>query len=483
MTRKLGTIAAAVGLTVASLWAGAPPASAEPECLTSSSDFDRDGTPDVAVGVPGGSGRNGAVQVRLSNEGTPFTTTISGAPGFGTAITSLSSYANEGDDELCSQLVVGSPDESTRTDLQRSGVVYVYHWSSSARRFALRSTFEPQSQGVEGTAQSGARFGAALAAEQRPADEIDPKPERLFVGAPGFDRNDAVDTGRVTSFWIDADEDPSAHDTQTFQLGEPLTDDPTPKAALGSSLSVAGGLVAMGMPGDTVHGKAGAGSVLVDHVRSGPDDPLPLVLSQDTAGVPGAAEKGDRFGTSVHLVPDDNGGNPTLLVGTPGEDVGAKVDAGSVTIARISRSSLRPTGTIRTVDQNSTGMAGTVEKGDQFGTAVSSMRYGSGIAYLVGVPGEDVGSKKDAGMVQTVGNGKGWTQSSTGVPGTVEKGDRMGASLGGSPQTGAKKPVIGVPGEDSSTGAVLVGLPVDGASVSYLKGTRSGNRFGYAVAP
>jgi len=180
-------ITAAVGLAATSLLWTAPPASAEPECLVSSSDFDRDGTPDVAVGVPGGSGRNGAVQVRLSNEGEPFTSTVAGAPGFGTAVTSLSSYTDEGDDELCSQLVVGSPDESTRTDLQRSGVVYVYAWNATAKRFALRASFEPQAQGVEGTAQSGARFGAALAAEQRPADKTDPTPARLFVGAPGTD--------------------------------------------------------------------------------------------------------------------------------------------------------------------------------------------------------------------------------------------------------------------------------------------------------
>ena len=99
------------------------------------------------------------------------------------------------------------------------------------------------------------------------------------------------------------------------------------------------------------------------------------------------------------------------------------------------------------------------------------------------LPVKDVGRARDAGMVQTIGNGKGWTQSSSGVPGTAESGDRMGASLAGSPATGATKPLIGIPGEDSSTGAVLVGLPIGGGSVSYLKGTRIGDRFGFAVAP
>lgn len=485
--RRAGTAAAVIGLAAGSLLWQPPTASAEPECLTSSSDFDRDGTPDVAVGSPGGSGRLGSVQVRLSNEGETLTVTLTGAPGFGTAVTSLSSYANEGDDELCSQLVVGSPDESTRTDLKASGVVYVYVWDLQAHRFQRRATLEPQAQGVGGAAQSGARFGAALAAEQRPADQSDPQPERLFVGSPGFDRSGFADTGRVTSFWLDADEDPRAHDTQITELGEPLTDEPTPGARLGSSLSVGGGLVAMGMPGfpvgGSVGGAVGAGAVLVDRVHTDPDAPLPLVLSQSSRGVPGTEEKNDHFGASVHLVPDTAGRAPTLLVGTPGEDLGRITDAGSVTIAKVAYDDLETTGTIRTVDQNSAGMAGTAERGDQLGAAVSSIQVRSKISYLVGAPGEDVGSAKDAGMVQTVGTGKGWTQSTAGVPGVAETGDRLGASLGGSPATGATRPLIGIPGEDSAAGAVLVGLPGSGTSVSYLKGTRSGGRFGFSVAP
>ena len=370
-----------------------------------------------------------------------------------------------------------------RSDLQRSGVVYLFTWSASAKRFVPRATIEAPGTEFQDMAQSGARFGAARAAEQRPADQIDPRPARLFVGAPGMDLGIGRDTGQVTSFWVDADEDPDVHDVKITQLGEPLTDEPTPGAALGSSLSIGGGKVAMGMPGFPAQDKAGAGAVLVDDVDGGPDRPLPLVLSQASAWVPGTAEAGDRFGTSVHLVPARGGGAPTLLVGTPGEDVGSKKDAGSVTVARISLTSRKTEGTVRTLDQNSAGMAGSVEAGDQLGAAVSSAQYGSSTAYLVGAPGEDVGKVRDAGMVQTIGNGKGWTQKSSGVPGTTETGDRMGAALAGSPATGATKPLIGIPGEDSSTGAVLVGLPIGGGSVGYLKGDRVGDRYGFAVAP
>jgi hypothetical protein len=83
-------------------------------------------------------------------------------------------------------------------------------------------------------------------------------------------------------------------------------------------------------------------------------------------------------------------------------------------------------------------------------------------------------------MVQTLGTGDGWTQDTRGIPGEAEAGDRMGAALGGS---ASSRPVVGIPGEDDATGAVLVGLPADGPSVSYLRGATRGGRFGFSVGP
>ena len=482
-TRTLKAATLSLGLAVTCLLGNAPPASAEPECLTSSSDFDRDGTPDVAVGSPGGSGRNGAVQVQLSNKGKPFTTSVSGPSGFGTAITSLSSYAGRGDVALCSQLVVGSPDESARADRPAGGVVHVYLYSTATKSFVRRATFHPESPGMWGTDQPGARFGAALAAEQRTAGSSE-RLARLFVGSPNQEVWDSPGSGQITSFRINDAKVPEAQDRYTLDFGDEILGDAAPPAGanFGASLSVSGNLVAIGVPGQTVAGATAAGSVIVDQFAD-PDGFMPRELSQATRGVPGTPEKNDRFGSAVHLVPAPGGGAPTLLVGTPGEDVGRTKNAGSVTVARISLSTGKTVGPVRTVDQNSAGMAGSVEADDQLGAAVSSVRYGSSVAYLVGAPGEDIGKARDAGMVQTIGNGKGWTQASSGVPGTAESDDRMGASLGGSPATGAKKALIGIPGEDSSTGAALVGLPIGGGSVSYLKGTGVGKRYGFAVAP
>jgi hypothetical protein len=151
-----------------------------------------------------------------------------------------------------------------------------------------------------------------------------------------------------------------------------------------------------------------------------------------------------------------------------------------VTVARVSLTSGQPVGTVRAFDQDSPGMAGSAEAGDALGSSVSSARHRGRLVFLAGSPGETVGTARNAGMVQTLGTGDGWTQQSPGIPGGAEAGDRMGASLGGSVSS---RPVVGIPGEDEATGAVLVGLPGDGPSVSYLRGTTKGGRFGFSFSP
>ena len=137
-------------------------------------------------------------------------------------------------------------------------------------------------------------------------------------------------------------------------------------------------------------------------------------------------------------------------------------------------------------DQNSPGVTGTSERGDGFGTAVSTYAIPSGdLHVLVSTPGEDIGSIRDAGMVQVVGasNHPAWSQASEGVPGTPETGDRMGATL--SAQLARVGPLIGVPGEDDGRGAVLSGLPqINGPVTFWAAAVRTdGAHFAGAVAP
>ncbi len=94
----------------------------------------------------------------------------------------------------------------------------------------------------------------------------------------------------------------------------------------------------VGAPGDLINGHASAGSVTAV-ANFGPS----RVYTQNTAGVPGTAETGDRFGASltsseVPPLPDPR----TLAIGAPGEDVGSVKDAGSVTVLKRSGTTFLP---------------------------------------------------------------------------------------------------------------------------------------------
>ncbi|UNS97246.1 VCBS repeat-containing protein [Streptomyces tubbatahanensis] len=165
-----------------------------------------------------------------------------------------------------------------------------------------------------------------------------------------------------------------------------------------------------------------------------------------------------------------------------------------------------------TLTQNSPGVPGANEEGDEFGKALAAGDVnGDGYADIaVGVPGEDIGSGaagKDTGaVVQLLGGkdgltgagAKNWDQGTAGVPGAVEAGDRFGAALGfgDTDNDGRDDLAVGAPGEDgdasaTDAGAVWVlrgadgGLTADGV-VSYgpktLGGPEKGSGLGSAFS-
>jgi hypothetical protein len=185
----------------------------------------------------------------------------------------------------------------------------------------------------------------------------------------------------------------------------------------------------VGAPGDDVDGVTDAGSVSHFALTGTASTPAIAYLGkvgENTAGVPGAAEAGDRFGASLSAT------RFGVLVGEPGEDVGGVPDAGSVTWLLTGEGGGAFDRAL-TWSQASPGVSGEPENGDRFGASVSAF----GGDAVVGVPSEDVGSAADAGMVQTLRSvapgdvrpAQGIHQDSPGVPGVVEPGDRFGASV------------------------------------------------------
>jgi FG-GAP repeat/FG-GAP-like repeat len=127
----------------------------------------------------------------------------------------------------------------------------------------------------------------------------------------------------------------------------------------------------------------------------------PQVLSQDTADVPGAGERGDGFGWALSIGDADGDGTADVLVGAPGEAIGTAADAGMVTLLRGSAAGLTGTGSVAW-EQNTADVPGAAEQGDAFGAAVHLADLtGDGRAeVVVGIPGEDT-----AGCIWTARGG------------------------------------------------------------------------------
>jgi hypothetical protein len=120
------------------------------------------------------------------------------------------------------------------------------------------------------------------------------------------------------------------------------------------------------------------------------------VVTQDTAGIPGVTEPGDRFGASVslnYLLGDARFAD--LAVGSPNEDVASVSDAGTVTIVRDLY--VGSHGAV-VYDQDSAGVASFPEPGDRFGYTLDSMRTGGTSRLAVGVPYEEIGPDASAGL-------------------------------------------------------------------------------------
>ena len=113
-------------------------------------------------------------------------------------------------------------------------------------------------------------------------------------------------------------------------------------------------------------------------------------IDQDTAGVPGTQESGDGFGDALALGDVNGDGKADVAIGAPGEAIGTTANAGAVTVLHGGTSGLTTAGA-RQISQNTSGVPGTSETNDRFGSAVALNNLNTdGRADLtVGTPGED----------------------------------------------------------------------------------------------
>ncbi|NUQ61729.1 MAG: FG-GAP repeat protein [Pirellulales bacterium] len=239
--------------------------------------------------------------------------------------------------------------------------------------------------------------------------------------------------------------------------------------------------LAIGVPFDDVGPvrDAGAVEILYSGGVGGLSSTNDAYWHQDSPGIRGVAERGDRFGESLAAGDFNGDGFTDLAIGVPGQDNGAIVNAGTIHILYGSAAGLAAAGN-QILRQGSADVRGVAQANDEFGTTLAAGDFnGDGRDDLaIGVPLENVDSIADAGVVQVLyGSATGltgvnddyWFQGAGDVQEAAEAGDRFGFTLatGDFDGNGRDDLAIGVPYED-------VGALADAGVVQVLYGLSTG---------
>ena len=338
----------------------------------------------------------------------------------------------------CDSLAIGAPDEDITTSgvsHSNAGAVFVLAGNTTTG-LAADGLIVQGRDGVPESPEDDDHFGAAISqgppvAPPSPDDQCAGQPfdYSLVIAAPGeglglFDNGDGLLvqlTLRCTA-QSGGGQLPWGVNCSPEGLGAPcrvisaddfnLPFDIDPYDQFGASLAFVGRdgiggvpqlgweFLAVGIPSANLSaGNASVGAVLEADPSWGANSQY---WSQNTSGVAGSAEAGDRFGTALAVGDFDDDGRPDLAIGVPNEDDNSTNDSGAVQVLKNSSSGLTAVGDFLAVQGDL--LAGETEAGDQFGAALAAGDFnGDGVADLaVGAPGENLSGTHvvvDAGAV------------------------------------------------------------------------------------
>jgi hypothetical protein len=373
-------------------------------------DIDGDNVADGVAGVPerlvDGKGEAGAIAVRLSGGGTQVLTATSfaGVPESGDRLGAALAIGDV-DGDGCADVLAGAP------GLGGAGAVLVLRGSPAGIASAGATPLPG--------AVAGDRFGTAVALGQRPGS-----PTRdLWVGAPGADVGGKADAGAIYHYTLDAAAAPAPALVGVITEDSPGVPDRAEAGdRFGEVVAPAAGGALVGVPREDIGAREDAGAVV--RLSTGSAGAQRFTLPR--------ARAGDRFGAAVTTTVSGTGG----MAGAPGRDLAGARDAGVVQLFR-SLDGGRLVAEDR-LAQGADGIPGRPERGDRFGSAVTSGRAllcPEATSFAIGAPGEDLGRVRDAGAVTVVEPGdfgckpRALSQGH-GLPGGPERGDRLGAALG-----------------------------------------------------
>jgi hypothetical protein len=454
----------------------------------------------VATGTP-------QQQADLDGDGTIDPRHLGPLPNLRAAINALlktSMATGHFNDDAWEDLAIGVPYAEVN-GVKGAGKVVVLMGSANGLEVHSPITFSQETPDVTSAAEKGDHFGFALAVGDFDGNGRDD----LAIGVPFEDVDgNIVDAGAVNILYSDnRGLNPSLRPESPRFIHQNSNAMPNYARAgdqFGYSLT-AGDFdgngrddLAIGVPGETVAlpGKDAQNAGSVNVIYSDATGLNPSFRTQEfdqdhPTEVRGAVEAGDRFGYALAAGDFDGNGRDDLAVGVPYEMVEGNPQAGVVNVIYSRTGGLDGTFKPGLLHQNVPYIPSEAEPGDLFGyaLAVGDFDNNGDQDLAVGVPGEDVFDKTDAGVVNVIyGDATGLTasfrvqefhQNSPNLPEEAENGDRFGAALAtgdfdnSRPNYTRDDLAIGAPGEDVSrwVGGVLQSFRDAGAvTVIYGQG-------------
>lgn len=384
-------------------------------------DIDRDGCDDLVIGDPGYAG-GGAVDIvfgaptGLDATRTQQVTARTGQDQYGAALSVGHYWTGDPDNgspgPVQTDLWIGAPGR-TVDGKSAAGAIDHYGLFPSGPAVFKESIDEDHLPTGAHNAVAGGRFGTVLRATEGYNWDGSYWGE-LLAGAPNDTVSGQPQAGRAYMFYDKADVSPGnvppVVGATTFSERGSAPGGPEPSDHFGASVAVLPdeGLMAIGVPGEDLGRARDTGCVVLFHWLTGDEayTPVASMLTQNSAGVPGVNESGDRFGGSLVFPFAPQRSDQPLLVGVADEDLGTIADAGSVdllTVRDTDRSSppLQIVAAAALTQGGHGKLGGAIEAGDRLGATVGYLLPSSARLMLIGVPGEDIGSTHDAGVVES----------------------------------------------------------------------------------